>query len=101
MVRGDIPNISLGTVYRNLSVLVENGMLAKMELPGGVDHFEANTKRHYHVQCSVCGAIYDVELPLFGWLDDIIEQKTHIKADERYFLARGVCSDCAAAAKEK
>ena len=77
IVRGEIPNISLGTVYRNLNVLVEHGMLAKLELPGGSDHFEANTQLHYHVQCTGCGRIYDVELPLFGWLDDVIAQKTH------------------------
>ncbi len=94
IVRGEIPNISLGTVYRNLNVLVEHGMLAKLELPGGSDHFEANTQLHYHVQCTGCGRIYDVELPLFGWLDDVIAQKTHIKADSRYFLARGLCSEC-------
>ena len=83
-----------GIVYRNLNVLVEHGMLAKLELPGGSDHFEANTQLHYHVQCTGCGRIYDVELPLFGWLDDVIAQKTHIKADSRYFLARGLCSEC-------
>ena len=88
------PHISLGTVYRNLNVLVEHGMLAKLELPGGSDHFEANTNLHYHVQCTGCGRLYDVELPLFGWLDDVIAQKTHIKADSRYFLARGLCSEC-------
>ena len=53
-----------------------------------------NTQLHYHVQCTGCGRIYDVELPLFGWLDDVIAQKTHIKADSRYFLARGLCSEC-------
>lgn len=55
-LRADFPNISLGTVYRNLTLLADLGEIARLRLGDGVDHFDADTSRHYHFICSECGA---------------------------------------------
>ena len=47
-LRADFPNISLGTVYRNLTLLADLGEIARLRLGDGVDHFDADTSRHYH-----------------------------------------------------
>src|SRR4029453_19260076 len=56
------PRVSLGTVYRNLRVLVDAGLLG--ELPGPRARFDANTRAHHHFTCLRCGRIADVEAPV-------------------------------------
>jgi Fur family transcriptional regulator, peroxide stress response regulator len=62
MVRRRLPRVSLGTVYRNLRVLVEEGLV--QELPGPHTRFDGNLGRHHHFNCTTCGRILDVEGPL-------------------------------------
>jgi len=56
------PGVSLGTVYRNLRMLVDAGLLG--ELPGPPARFDANTRAHHHFTCLHCGRIVDVEAPV-------------------------------------
>lgn len=56
------PNISLGTVYRNLSFLVDNGQAVKVPCEDGSVHFDGNVMPHYHFQCTECGAVIDLDL---------------------------------------
>ena len=58
----EYPKISLGTVYRNLSFLVENGMAIKVPCSDGSVHFDGNVNPHYHFQCTECGAVIDLEM---------------------------------------
>lgn len=60
-VKKTIPNISLGTVYRNLARLSEENSIMKLGLGTGTEHFDSNPEPHYHVLCTVCGAIKDIE----------------------------------------
>jgi Fur family peroxide stress response transcriptional regulator len=92
-VRKSMPNISLGTVYRNLNTMVEHDMLSMLYFDGK-EYFEGFKPRHSHVVCNSCGKLCDVELPLFGWLDDMIRQQTGIEVSDRELLARGICKDC-------
>ena len=55
------PNISLGTVYRNLSLLSEIGEIQKLSSFGGADHFDACVEPHCHFMCTKCGAVLDLE----------------------------------------
>ena len=66
-VRNEFPNISLGTVYRNLNMLSEDGTIQKISV-GGADHFDGNAKNHYHMLCKECKRLYDVAYPV---LEDI------------------------------
>lgn len=62
--RKDMPNISLGTVYRNLQLLVADGMAQELNYGKGVSRFDANTQLHYHFVCEKCGKVYDMDSPL-------------------------------------
>lgn len=57
------PKISLGTVYRNLSFLAEEGVIQVIRPEKGPDRFDAITGVHYHVECSGCGNVADVKIP--------------------------------------
>lgn len=61
-IRNEYPNISLGTVYRNLALLSEIGEITKLSYGNGADHFDGNTTPHYHFVCTECNAVSDIEL---------------------------------------
>ena len=62
MVRRRLPRVSLGTVYRNLRLLVALGLVK--ELPGPHARFDGNLSDHHHFTCLACGRIADVDGPL-------------------------------------
>ena len=59
-VKKDYPNISLGTVYRNLSLLSEIGEIQKISSSNGPDRFDGNPKPHFHFFCRKCGQVTDI-----------------------------------------
>ncbi len=64
IVRGQLPRISLGTVYRNLDLLSKNGTIQKLTLGGSEARFDSNAAPHCHVRCEDCGRVDDVhDLP--------------------------------------
>lgn len=93
-VRMEQPNISLGTVYRNLAFLAENGQILKISTGTGPDHFDGFTSPHVHFVCRSCGKVIDLdEIPPI----DLIE-KTPADFDgiiEGYELQMfGKCREC-------
>lgn len=58
-VRKVIPNLSLGTLYRNLAKLEENGMILRIP-DGSTDRFDGHAEPHTHFKCSSCGKVYDI-----------------------------------------
>lgn len=88
------PNISLGTVYRNLTLLADIGEIARLRVGDGVDHFDADTSPHYHFICSKCGSVIDLQMDN---IDHILETAGanfdgQIAGHVTYFY--GTCSDC-------
>jgi len=65
LVRKKLPRISLGTVYRNLELLTEQGIIRKLDTAGQQKRFDGDISPHYHVKCVKCGKIDDLyfELP--------------------------------------
>jgi Fur family transcriptional regulator, peroxide stress response regulator len=62
-LKKEFPRLSLGTVYRNLSILMEQGLVKKLYYGSTFDRFEANPMPHSHLICEQCGQIADVDLP--------------------------------------
>jgi len=93
-VRKEIPNISLGTVYRNLRLLTQEGKILGLDLAGGLCRFDANTQNHYHFRCDLCGRIFDLDEPVDGALDDRVAKRTGFKIRQHHLEFRGLCLDC-------
>ena len=55
----ECPNLSLGTVYRNLNSLVEAGRVRRVSIPGKADRFDHTLPWHSHLYCTVCGGVTD------------------------------------------
>jgi len=62
LVRRRMPRMSLGTVYRNLEVLSERGLIQKLEVGGARRRFDGKTGEHYHVRCVECNRVGDVSV---------------------------------------
>jgi len=60
IARRRMPRISLGTVYRNLDLLSEQGLIQRIEVSGRQRRFDGKLEPHYHARCIVCGQIKDV-----------------------------------------
>ena len=86
-----MPKLSLGTVYRNLHQMAEEGRL--MELPGPVVRFDANTAPHTHFSCSECGGVHDLDLPYDPRLDQLAEQAGG-RVRNHNLMFYGVCPGC-------
>ncbi len=94
MVKQEMPNISLATVYRNLNQLAEQGVIAKISMPDGGDRFDSSPHEHCHLICNSCGKIYDLDLPLDVHLDDLILDAIGFRVNKRQFIAQGICTLC-------
>ena len=73
-IKAEFPNISLGTVYRNLSLLVDLGEIAKITTGDGPDRFDCNTKPHSHFICTQCHNITDIEASEFDCMKEKVAE---------------------------
>ena len=99
-IRIRYPNISLGTVYRNLSLLADIGEIRKLSDFAGADHFDGRTDRHCHFMCRKCHKIIDIENMNF---DQILQDAgKRFSGEITDFNARffGLCEDCIKEEKE-
>ena len=93
-IREEFPNISLGTVYRNLNLLVELGEILKLRCGVGADHFDADTRPHYHFMCRECGCIEDLPMEISQEINDLAQEHVHGKIDSHITYFYGVCENC-------
>lgn len=90
--RTQIPNVSLGTVYRNLGQLVENKQLKSLNIDGTI-HYDAFLDDHQHFQCKTCNAVYDIEVSTKDFVSQI-DSKTNHKIDRCQIHLEGICEKC-------
>jgi len=92
----ELPKLSLGTVYRNLHQMAEEGRL--MELDGPVSRFDATVEPHTHLRCSCCGQVADLDLPYDMGLDGIPAARGWTITGHN-LLFTGICPACAGSTK--
>ena len=96
----EFPDLSLGTVYRNLAILVEQGFVKKIDFGGVFDRFEANIAPHYHFICESCGSVSDLELPIDDSLDERVNKETPFLSRRHRIDFFGICDKCRKIAPE-
>ena len=96
-VRMVIPNISLGTVYRNLALLSERGEILKLSYEGTSDRYDATTAPHYHFCCRKCKGVSDLDIPDdFHELTEVAGRQFRGKIEGHCTYFFGLCPDCIA-----
>ena len=93
-VRQEIPNISLGTVYRNLMLLSEEGEISRLTVGDGTVHFDPNISEHTHFVCSHCGCVQDLTVPNTKELNEAAGSHFSGKITGHRLIFTGLCEKC-------
>lgn len=93
-VREEFPRISLGTVYRNLNLLADIGEIVKITTPDGGDRFDGTTTPHYHVLCTGCGKVIDLDMEHLDSINKMAEENFDGVINSHTALFYGTCSEC-------
>jgi Fur family ferric uptake transcriptional regulator len=88
----EVEALSIATIYRNINMLVEEGWLARVEIPGDSTRYEvAGKEHHHHFQCNTCGALHELQ-------GCAVQMKPKLPKGFKYvgheFFVYGVCSTC-------
>ncbi len=94
MVRKRLPRIGLGTVYRNLEIMADNGMILKLEVGGTQKRFDATTENHYHIRCSKCGKVDDIDIPVISDIIDAAAEASLYQIYGHNVEFTGLCPEC-------
>jgi Fe2+ or Zn2+ uptake regulation protein len=97
LVRRRCPRLSLGTVYRNLRLLVAQGELRELDFGMAVTYFETTKDSHYHLICRICGSIADADIPVESHLQSVVGQASNLGGfciEEHRLDFIGVCAAC-------
>lgn len=89
-----LPDISLGTVYRNLNVLREEGQIMELNYGSTFRRFDGNPQNHYHFVCEVCGKVYDVDIPVKQQLNREVEDVLGAQVFYHRLEFYGKCQRC-------
>lgn len=89
------PDISLGTVYRNLNQLCEERLVMRVGVVDGHERFDADVSPHAHFFCECCGAVLDLpdNAPTQNYLASLSKQYGFV-AESHEFKVHGRCNDC-------
>ncbi len=94
VIRQEFPKVSLGTIYRNLNLLTEQGQIARLTCGDNVEHFDAVVETHNHFICQQCGRIQDLDYHSETGIDRDAQKvcSGRIKGHHLYFY--GTCNQC-------
>ena len=88
------PSVSRSTVYRNLDKLCESGQLLRIPVAQGAFHVDHTIKPHYHLACTECGNVCDVETDEIGDLTKKITNANGCLVTDYYLVFNGLCPEC-------
>jgi Fe2+ or Zn2+ uptake regulation protein len=93
-LQDDLPRLSLGTVYRNLEILVSEGKVEAVSTPHGPTRYDGNLSPHHHFLCEGCGRIEDLELRLPPGLTARVRRKYRVTPRRVRIDFYGLCRSC-------
>lgn len=94
-LKPDYPDLSLGTVYRNLAQFKDDGTIISVGTVEGQERYDGNTKPHTHFVCSSCGAVLDIPGDFIS--EEQVEEaaeKLNLQVDSSDVLLHGICDKC-------
>ena len=95
-VKQQVPDISLATVYRNLALFKEQGLIVSLGTVNGVERFDGNTEPHVHFICTQCGGVQDLpEISVPEELNSAVARSSGGRVDNCQLSFTGICGECA------
>jgi Fe2+ or Zn2+ uptake regulation protein len=92
--RRRLARISLGTVYRNLKWLAEQGVIREIHAGGHPARFDGNTGRHYHIRCLGCGRVNDLPMSVDRRFEEEASRAMNYRVLGHQLEVQGVCPTC-------
>jgi Fe2+ or Zn2+ uptake regulation protein len=86
--------ISLGTVYRNLMILEEEGQIVQVKSDPELVRYDRRLDLHHHLFCKICGRVYDMPLPYDSGFDREAAKKSGYRIECHAITFEGVCKAC-------
>jgi len=99
--RRHLPRISLGTVYRNLKRLAEQGIIREIHTGGHPARFDGNTGRHYHIRCLGCGKVNDLPMSVDPRFEQEAGRAMNYRVLGHQLEVQGLCPACQELAKNE
>jgi Fur family peroxide stress response transcriptional regulator len=94
-VRDKLPEISIGTVYRNISIFKSDGTIVSVGVINGEERYDARTEEHAHFICERCGAVADIDTPAAGAGDrEYVMKRYGALVHRRHTRYYGLCARC-------
>ena len=94
-LRKDFPNISLGTIYRNLALLEELGEVTKIVSSNGADRYDADVDLHNHFTCKKCNRVINLDMDNIDHIKETASKRFSGSIDSYVAHFYGVCDKCA------
>ncbi|MDR6227620.1 peroxide-responsive transcriptional repressor PerR [Desmospora profundinema] len=93
-LEGRFPNMSVATVYNNLRVFKEAGLVRELTYGDSSSRFDANMHEHYHIICRECGKIVDFEYPSLIKVEEEAAKVTGFQVENHRMEIYGRCRSC-------
>ena len=94
-LKPQIPDLSLGTVYRNISLFKQQGLIVSLGSVNGVERYDGNIDPHVHFVCTGCGAVSDLHgMQVPQELTAAAAQEADAHVDHCHLTFHGRCHDC-------
>ena len=93
-VKKEYPGLGQATVFRNLNKMAEEGILLRIEVPGGAREYELMAPKHYHAKCMKCGKLFDIEMDYMPNLEKKLKDAHGFQFSGHDIIFTGLCSSC-------
>ena len=93
-LKKEFPSLSMGTVYRNLNILVEQKFIQKLPFGSTHDRYEANKNPHYHLVCETCGCVQDFNIPQYTEINRQAQKMSGFIISTHRISFFGICEEC-------
>lgn len=93
-LKKEFPNLSMGTVYRNLNILVEQKLIQKLPFGSTHDRYEVIKDPHYHLVCDMCGCVQDFDMPHYTEINKQAQKMSRFNISRHRIDFFGTCEKC-------
>lgn len=95
IIKSKDPLVSRSTVYRNLGLLAENGIIEKISVADRPDKYDYIRKPHNHVICKICGKAFDFDYDFeYNKIKVKVKEQSSVEIDDKGIVLHGICKDC-------
>jgi Fur family peroxide stress response transcriptional regulator len=100
ILKKEITSLSIGNVYRNIRILIEQGLIISRDFGDGIEHFDAMTHIHYHFICEKCASVSDFTMPVQESITKNAQKMSKHTITGHMIHFYGICEKCKKKHKE-